>query len=159
MSKLSINGAPLTVSYLKGMVRIKHIWMRYHNHDPKYAFHHRNIADSTRVLLLDMHQDPKEQRIRRTLDNHGASSSLTDRVARLTERFAYLRDDVTATVHADAEFRSTELYAWIRAQGYHAIIDISSETYIENIMTVSMEKQERSGTAIATIRCISHRYM
>lgn len=55
---------------------------------------------------------------------HSGSSALGDQQEVLREAMALLPAKVRITVHADSEFRSQELFAWLRMQGWDAILGI-----------------------------------
>lgn len=65
----------------------------------------------------------------KALDHRGASG-LADQQALLAEGLALLPEQVRVTVHGDSEFRSQELFQWIRAQGHDAILGITGGTYV-----------------------------
>jgi hypothetical protein len=56
--------------------------------------------------------------------NHSGSSSLAEQQAVLTAAIALLPPDVRVLVQADSEFRSQTLFAWVRDQGWGAILGI-----------------------------------
>lgn len=56
--------------------------------------------------------------------SHAGSSSLADQQEALQAAAALLPPTVQITVHADSEFRSYELFAWIRAQDWHAMLGV-----------------------------------
>ncbi|KAB8139559.1 hypothetical protein F8S13_27595 [Chloroflexia bacterium SDU3-3] len=55
---------------------------------------------------------------------HAGSSSLPDQQEALQTAAALLPSTVRITVHADSEFRSYALFAWIRAQDWHAMLGV-----------------------------------
>lgn len=61
---------------------------------------------------------------------HRGCSSLADQQALLAEAAAVLPEGVRITVHADSEFRSYELFAWLRSCGYHAILGIRGNAHV-----------------------------
>jgi len=63
------------------------------------------------------------------LDHRGASES-DSQIALLKQAFAALPVGVAVTLHGDAEFCTTKLFAWARAQGWHAILGLRSVTHV-----------------------------
>lgn len=63
------------------------------------------------------------------LDHRGASS-LADQQAVLTQALAVLPERVRVSIHGDSEFRSQELFAWIRAQQHDAFLGITGRTLV-----------------------------
>lgn len=61
---------------------------------------------------------------------HDGSSGLDDQQAILAEAVALLPLHVRITVHADSEFRSQELFAHLRAQGYEAFLGLRGATLV-----------------------------
>jgi hypothetical protein len=64
-----------------------------------------------------------------TLD-HVGSSALEAQQAVLSEALAQRPEGAPVTVYADSEFRSTELFAWLRAQGHDVLLGIRGRTYL-----------------------------
>jgi hypothetical protein len=64
-----------------------------------------------------------------TLD-HGGSSDLAAQHAVLSEALAEVAPTAKVTVYADSEFRSTALFAWLRAQDCDVLLGIRGRTYV-----------------------------
>ncbi len=64
-----------------------------------------------------------------TLD-HVGSSDLDDHKAVLQAALAELPAGTKVTVHADSEFRSVALFAWLREQDHDALLSIRGRTYV-----------------------------
>jgi hypothetical protein len=62
--------------------------------------------------------------------DHVGSSALEAQQEVLSEALAQLPEHADVTVYADSEFRSTELFAWLRAQGHDVLLGIRGRTYI-----------------------------
>src|ERR687886_1685567 len=62
--------------------------------------------------------------------DHVGSSDLEDQKAVLTAALAELPKGTKVTVHADSEFRSVALFAWLRAQGHAALLSIRGRTLV-----------------------------
>ncbi len=63
------------------------------------------------------------------LDQRGASG-LADQQVLLSEALALLPAHVRVTIHGASEFRSSELFDWIRAQGHDAMLGITGRTAV-----------------------------
>lgn len=68
------------------------------------------------------------------LDHRGASG-LADQQALLAEALALLPERVRVTIHGDSEFRSQELFQWVRARGHDAMLGITGGTYVDDAPT------------------------
>src|ERR687886_2019678 len=61
---------------------------------------------------------------------HVGSSDLEDQKAVLKAALAELPKGTKVTVHADSEFRSVALFAWLREQGHAALLSIRGRTLV-----------------------------
>jgi hypothetical protein len=61
---------------------------------------------------------------------HRGSSSLTDQQELLQTAVKLLPAGVRISVHGDSEFRSRELFSWLRGQGYDAMLGIRGEMWV-----------------------------
>jgi hypothetical protein len=61
---------------------------------------------------------------------HRGSSSLTDQQELLREALQRLPTGVRISVHGDSEFRSRELFEWLRGQDYDAMLGIRGEMWV-----------------------------
>jgi hypothetical protein len=61
---------------------------------------------------------------------HRGSSNLADQQALIEAAVALLPARVGVSVHGDSEFRSQALYAWLRTQGYDAMLGVSGRTWV-----------------------------
>lgn len=61
---------------------------------------------------------------------HRGSSNLTDQQALIRAAVNLLPAGVRISVHGDSEFRSQELFAWLRTQGYDALLGISGRLWV-----------------------------
>jgi len=61
---------------------------------------------------------------------HRGSSSLTDQQELLQAAVKLLPAGVRISVHGDSEFRSRELFGWLRGQGYDAMLGIRGEMWV-----------------------------
>jgi len=61
---------------------------------------------------------------------HRGSSSLTDQQELLREALQRLPTGVRISVHGDSEFRSRELFEWLRGQGYDAMLGIRGQMWV-----------------------------
>jgi hypothetical protein len=62
--------------------------------------------------------------------SHVGSSDLEDQKEVLTAALAELPAATKVTIHADSEFRSVALFAWLRNQGHDALLSIRGRTLI-----------------------------
>ncbi len=62
--------------------------------------------------------------------NHVGSSDLEQQQAVLTAALAELPKGTKVTVHADSEFRSVALFAWLHKQGHDAMLSIRGRTLV-----------------------------
>lgn len=62
--------------------------------------------------------------------DHRGKSNRTDQQTLLTQALALLPSGVRVTVHGDSEFRSWELFTWLRAQGADVFLGIQGNTYV-----------------------------
>lgn len=76
---------------------------------------------------------------------HRGSSNLTDQREVLQAAVSLLPPGVRISVHADSEFRSQELFAWLRSQQYDAMLGISGTLWVYD--TLDLYGQ---GSALAT---------
>jgi len=74
---------------------------------------------------------------------HSGSSGLDEQQAVLTAAVALLPPSVRVLVHADSEFRSQMLFAWLRDQGWDAIVGIRGSLLVSTSAT-------QPGRALAT---------
>jgi hypothetical protein len=86
---------------------------------------------------------------------HRGASGFEDQVALLENALSLLPEGVRVTVHADSEFRTMNLFNWIRAQGHNAMLGITGATYVydqagEQVSGSSLE--ERVGTRTDVVR-------
>jgi hypothetical protein len=72
---------------------------------------------------------------------HRGSSNLTDQQALIAAAVTLLPARVRISVHADSEFRSQALYAWLRAQGYDAMLGVSGRTWVYDSADASASGQ------------------
>ncbi len=61
---------------------------------------------------------------------HRGSSSLTDQQELIQTAVKLLPAGVRISVHGDSEFRSRELFSWLRGQGYDAMLGIRGEMWV-----------------------------
>lgn len=61
---------------------------------------------------------------------HRGSSNLTDQQELIQTAVKLLPAGVRISVHGDSEFRSRELFSWLRGQGYDAMLGIRSEMWV-----------------------------
>ncbi len=90
----------------------------------------------------------------KALDHRGASG-LADQQAVLTEALALLPERVRVTVHGDSEFRSQELFQWLREQGHDAMLGITGGTYVyasRDAKTPGTTLEACVGTTMGVIR-------
>lgn len=62
---------------------------------------------------------------------HRGKSNRTDQQTLLTQALALLPAGVRVTVHGDSEFRSWELFTWLRAHGADVFLGIQGNTYVQ----------------------------
>ena len=62
--------------------------------------------------------------------DHVGSSALESQKAVLSEALAELPKDSKVTVYADSEFRSTELFDWLRQKGHDVLLGIRGRTLL-----------------------------
>ena len=61
---------------------------------------------------------------------HRGSSNLTDQQGLIQAAVALLPPDVRISVHGDSEFRSQELFGWLRTQRYDALLGVDSRLWV-----------------------------
>jgi hypothetical protein len=61
---------------------------------------------------------------------HRGSSSLTDQQELIQTAVKLLPSGVRISVHGDSEFRSRELFDWLRTQGYDAMLGIRGQLWV-----------------------------
>jgi len=61
---------------------------------------------------------------------HRGSSNLADQQALIRAAVALLPSDVPQGVHGDSEFRSQELFGWLRMQGYAAMLGVDGRLWV-----------------------------
>lgn len=62
--------------------------------------------------------------------DHRGSSGFEDQKTLLESALALLPERVRVTIHGDSEFRSLDLFNWIRAQGHDAMLGMTGATYV-----------------------------
>jgi hypothetical protein len=62
--------------------------------------------------------------------DHRGQSGLADQQAVLRSALALLPERVRVSIHGDSEFRSQELFAWIRAHGYDGMLGVPGRTLV-----------------------------
>jgi len=62
--------------------------------------------------------------------DHRGQSGLADQQALLGQALAVLPSRVRVSVHGDSEFRSQELFAWVRAQGHDGMLGVPGRTLL-----------------------------
>jgi hypothetical protein len=91
-----------------------------------------------RVLLRDQHtilvvsvgfRRRSRELVWRALAHRG-SSNLTDQQELIQTAVKLLPAGVRISVHGDSEFRSRELFSWLRTQGYDAMLGIRGEMWV-----------------------------
>jgi hypothetical protein len=61
---------------------------------------------------------------------HRGSSSLEHQKQVLSQALSLLPERVRVSVHGDSEFRSRELFAWLREQGHSAMLGVTGRTLV-----------------------------
>lgn len=61
---------------------------------------------------------------------HRGSSNLEDQQGLIRAAVALLPESVRISVHGDSEFRSQELFAWLRTQGYEAMLGVDGRLWV-----------------------------
>jgi len=62
--------------------------------------------------------------------SHRGSSNLDDQQALIRAAVALLPSDVRISVHGDSEFRSQELFGWLRTRGYDAMLGVDGRLWV-----------------------------
>jgi hypothetical protein len=62
--------------------------------------------------------------------DHRGSSNLDDQQALIQAAVALLPSDVRISVHGDSEFRSQELFGWLRTRGYDAMLGLDGRLWV-----------------------------
>jgi hypothetical protein len=62
--------------------------------------------------------------------SHRGSSNLTDQQGLIEAAVALLPADVRISVHGDSEFRSQELFSWLRTHGYDAMLGVDGRVWV-----------------------------
>ena len=81
---------------------------------------------------------------------HRGSSTWADQQALIQAAVALLPARVRVSVHGDSEFRSQALYAWLRTQGYDAMLGVRGRTwvYASSEATAAGQPLERQVTGL-----------
>jgi hypothetical protein len=82
------------------------------------------LTDTQNVLVVSLGFRRRSIPLVWRILEHAGSSNLTDQQTVLAAAMALLPPAVRILVHADSEFRSQTLFAWIRAQEWDAILGI-----------------------------------
>jgi transcriptional regulator of met regulon len=61
---------------------------------------------------------------------HRGQSGLADQQAVLSQALAVLPPNVRVSIHADSEFRSQDLFRWVRTRGHDAMLGIPGHTLV-----------------------------
>lgn len=61
---------------------------------------------------------------------HRGQSGLADQQALLSQALSLLPERVRVSIHGDSEFRSQELFSWIRGQGHDALLGVTGRTLL-----------------------------
>lgn len=64
--------------------------------------------------------------------NHRGQSGFADQSKLFTDALALLPEGVRVSIHGDSEFRSQELFAWIRQHGHDAMLGITGRTLLSS---------------------------
>lgn len=88
------------------------------------------LTDTQNVLVVSLGFRRRSVPLVWRILDHQGSSNLTDQQAVLTAAVALLPPEVRITIHADSEFRSQTLFAWIRAHGWDAMLGIRGATQV-----------------------------
>ena len=62
--------------------------------------------------------------------SHRGPSSLEHQIQLLSQALSLLPERVRVSVHGDSEFRSRELFAWLREQGHTALLGVTGRTLV-----------------------------
>jgi hypothetical protein len=68
----------------------------------------------------------------KSLDHRG-QSGLKDQQDLLTQALSLLPERVRVSIHGDSEFRSQELFAWLRARGHDGMLGLTGRTLIATV--------------------------
>jgi hypothetical protein len=88
------------------------------------------IADVHNVLVVSVGFRRRSIPLMWVALSHRGSSSLTDQQDLIRTAAALLPSDVHISVHGDSEFRSQELYGWLRTQGYDAMLGVDGRLWV-----------------------------
>jgi Transposase DDE domain len=98
------------------------------------------------------------------LEHRGASDS-DSQITLLKEAFTSVPSGVRVTVHGDAEFCTTKLFAWAREQGWSAILGLRSNTHVyrsqepeETPQSIAKLAQERKRVYLQGVYVTEERY-
>lgn len=69
--------------------------------------------------------------------DHRGSSNLTDQQDLIRAAVALLPASVRISVHGDSEFRSQELYGWLRAAGYDAMLGVDGRLWVYDTLAAA----------------------
>jgi hypothetical protein len=61
---------------------------------------------------------------------HRGQSGLADQQALLRQALSLLPERVRVSIHGDSEFRSQDLFSWIRSQGHDAMLGVTGRTLL-----------------------------
>jgi hypothetical protein len=92
------------------------------------------------------------------LDHRGASG-YSDQTAVLQQALAVLPERVRVTVHGDSEFRSQELFSWLRQQGHDVMLGVTGRTLVSQASDAPSRSLESWLTDPATMVYLEGMYV
>ena len=90
------------------------------------------ISDSHNILVVSVGFRRRSIPLVWLKYDHRGSSNVFDQKALIEEAAKLLPERVRISVHGDSEFRSTELFTWLRERDYDAMLGVDGRTYVYN---------------------------
>lgn len=91
--------------------------------------------------------------------DHRGASGYSDQTTVLQQALAVLPERVQVTVHGDSEFRSQELFSWLRQQGHDVMMGVTGRTLVSQAADAPSRPLESWLTDPATMVYLGEMYV
>ena len=88
------------------------------------------LRDNHNVLVVSVGFRRRSIPLAWSVLSHRGKSNRTDQQTLLSQALALLPEGVRVTVHGDSEFRSWELFSWLRERGADVFLGMQGNTYV-----------------------------
>jgi len=106
------------------------------------------LRDRHNILVVSIGFRRRSLPLAWTALEHRGQSGLADQQAVLKQALSLLPERVRVSIHGDSEFRSQELFAWLREQGHDGLLGVPGRT----LLSLTPE-----GAATALVRWLPNR--